>query len=139
MATPATEAAAAAATPAAPAEGSVIAIHSLDEWSIQIEEANSAKKLVPLSSFVFFLFLWPRGIKLDQSVRTSVHIKICWIDCILTGFLCRSVKVGTVWVRYGLLIRVYLGLFHHFPPVPKSTPGLSLSVIKLDFFSDFFG
>ncbi|PUZ65211.1 hypothetical protein GQ55_3G205600 [Panicum hallii var. hallii] len=46
MATPATEAAAAAATPAAPAEGSVIAIHSLDEWSIQIEEANSAKKLV---------------------------------------------------------------------------------------------
>ncbi|CAD6271642.1 unnamed protein product [Miscanthus lutarioriparius] len=40
------EAAAAAATPVAPAEGSVIAIHSLDEWSIQIEEANSAKKLV---------------------------------------------------------------------------------------------
>jgi len=39
-------AAAAAATPVAPAEGSVIAIHSLDEWSIQIEEANSAKKLV---------------------------------------------------------------------------------------------
>ncbi|XP_066366841.1 thioredoxin H-type-like [Miscanthus floridulus] len=42
----ASEAAAAAATPVAPAEGSVIAIHSLDEWSIQIEEANSAKKLV---------------------------------------------------------------------------------------------
>ncbi|KAF8719324.1 hypothetical protein HU200_024024 [Digitaria exilis] len=40
------EAAAPAPTPAAPAEGSVIAIHSLDEWSIQIEEANSAKKLV---------------------------------------------------------------------------------------------
>ncbi|CAL5095714.1 unnamed protein product [Urochloa decumbens] len=36
----------AAAAPPAPAEGSVIAIHSLDEWSIQIEEANSAKKLV---------------------------------------------------------------------------------------------
>ncbi|KAG8068091.1 hypothetical protein GUJ93_ZPchr0005g14920 [Zizania palustris] len=27
-------------------EGSVIAIHSLAEWTIQIEEANSAKKLV---------------------------------------------------------------------------------------------
>ncbi|KAG2626484.1 hypothetical protein PVAP13_3KG362800 [Panicum virgatum] len=47
MATPATEAAAAAAaTPVAPAEGSVIAIHSLDAWSTQIEQANSAKKLV---------------------------------------------------------------------------------------------
>ncbi|XP_062181438.1 thioredoxin H-type-like [Phragmites australis] len=34
------------AASAAAAEGSVIAIHSLDEWSIQIEEANSAKKLV---------------------------------------------------------------------------------------------
>lgn len=39
-------AAAAAATPVAPTEGTVIAIHSLEEWSIQIEEANSAKKLV---------------------------------------------------------------------------------------------
>ncbi|CAN6288582.1 unnamed protein product, partial [Urochloa humidicola] len=38
--------AAAAPAPAVPVEGSVIAIHSLDEWSIQIEEANSAKKLV---------------------------------------------------------------------------------------------
>nr|CAB3464781.1 unnamed protein product [Digitaria exilis] len=41
-----TEATAPAPTPAAPVEGSVIAIHSLEEWSIQIEEANSAKKLV---------------------------------------------------------------------------------------------
>ncbi|GJM89015.1 hypothetical protein PR202_ga05610 [Eleusine coracana subsp. coracana] len=44
-------AAAAAAAPApalAPAEGSVIPIHSLDEWSMQIDEANSTdtKKLV---------------------------------------------------------------------------------------------
>ncbi|CAN6341463.1 unnamed protein product [Urochloa humidicola] len=38
--------AAAAPAPAAPAEGSVIAVHSLDEWSIYIESANSAKKLV---------------------------------------------------------------------------------------------
>ncbi|CAL4902360.1 unnamed protein product [Urochloa decumbens] len=45
MASSGAEATAAAAAPA-PAEGSVIAIHSLDEWSIQIEEANSAKKLV---------------------------------------------------------------------------------------------
>uniref|UniRef100_A0A0E0HGL5 Thioredoxin domain-containing protein n=1 Tax=Oryza nivara TaxID=4536 RepID=A0A0E0HGL5_ORYNI len=36
----------AAASAAAQAEGTVIAIHSLDEWTIQIEEANSAKKLV---------------------------------------------------------------------------------------------
>nr|ACG35158.1 ubiquitin-conjugating enzyme E2-17 kDa [Zea mays] len=42
----ASEAAAAAATPVTPTEGTVIAIHSLEEWSIQIEEANSAKKLV---------------------------------------------------------------------------------------------
>jgi hypothetical protein len=47
--------AAAAATPVAPAEGSVIAIHSLDEWSIQIEEANSAKKLV----LFLWLCIWP--------------------------------------------------------------------------------
>ncbi|CAN6327675.1 unnamed protein product, partial [Urochloa humidicola] len=48
MASSGAEATAAAAAPAplAPAEGSVIAIHSLDEWSIYIEEANSAKKLV---------------------------------------------------------------------------------------------
>ncbi|RCV17021.1 hypothetical protein SETIT_3G185400v2 [Setaria italica] len=32
--------------PVGPAEGSVIAIHSLDEWSIQIEEAISKNKLV---------------------------------------------------------------------------------------------
>uniref|UniRef100_A0A0E0DTN6 Phloem sap 13 kDa protein 1 n=1 Tax=Oryza meridionalis TaxID=40149 RepID=A0A0E0DTN6_9ORYZ len=36
----------AAASAAAQVEGTVIAIHSLDEWTIQIEEANSAKKLV---------------------------------------------------------------------------------------------
>ena len=59
MATPATEAAAAAATPVAPAEGTVIAIHSLDAWSTQIEQANSAKKLVPFSC------LLPLGIKPD--------------------------------------------------------------------------
>lgn len=54
----------AAASAAAQAEGTVIAIHSLDEWTIQIEEANSAKKLViqpSLSSscsfLSFFLFL----------------------------------------------------------------------------------
>uniref|UniRef100_A0A0D9WIE8 Phloem sap 13 kDa protein 1 n=1 Tax=Leersia perrieri TaxID=77586 RepID=A0A0D9WIE8_9ORYZ len=35
-----------AAAPAAQAEGVVIAIHSLEEWTIQIEEANTAKKLV---------------------------------------------------------------------------------------------
>ena len=56
MATPAT---AAAATPVAPAEGTVIAIHSLDAWSTQIEQANGAKKLVPFSC------LLPLGIKPD--------------------------------------------------------------------------
>ena len=71
MATPATE----AATPAAPAEGSVIAIHSLDEWSTYIESANSAKKLVPFSSFLFFLFLLPRGINLDRSGLVTVLIR----------------------------------------------------------------
>ena len=59
MATPAAAAAAAAATPVAPAEGTVIAIHSLDAWSTQIEQANSAKKLVPFSC------LLPLGIKPD--------------------------------------------------------------------------
>ncbi|KAL5203058.1 hypothetical protein ABZP36_014010 [Zizania latifolia] len=39
-------AASATAAAAHVVEGSVIAIHSLDEWTIQIEEANSAKKLV---------------------------------------------------------------------------------------------
>ncbi|KAG8086056.1 hypothetical protein GUJ93_ZPchr0010g8249 [Zizania palustris] len=38
--------AASATAAAAQVEASVIAIHSLDEWTIQIEEANSAKKLV---------------------------------------------------------------------------------------------
>ena len=71
MATPATE----AATPEAPAEGSVIAIHSLDEWSTYIESANSAKKLVPFSSFLFFLFLLPRGINLDRSGLVTVLIR----------------------------------------------------------------
>ncbi|KAL6841508.1 hypothetical protein ACP4OV_028651 [Aristida adscensionis] len=50
MAAPGAEAAAAAEAPApvpaVPAEGAVIPVHSLDEWSIYIEEANSAKKLV---------------------------------------------------------------------------------------------
>ena len=68
MATPATEA-------ATPAEGSVIAIHSLDEWSTYIESANSAKKLVPFSSFLFFLFLLPRGINLDRSGLVTVLIR----------------------------------------------------------------
>ncbi|XP_006654619.1 thioredoxin H-type-like [Oryza brachyantha] len=36
----------AAAASAAQVEDSVIAIHSLEEWTIQIEAANSAKKLV---------------------------------------------------------------------------------------------
>lgn len=51
----------AAASAAAQAEGTVIAIHSLDEWTIQIEEANSAKKLViqpSLSSSLFFPVLF---------------------------------------------------------------------------------
>jgi thioredoxin 1 len=46
--------AAAAPAPVAPAEGSVITINSLEEWSIQIDEANSKKKLVPVSSFLCF-------------------------------------------------------------------------------------
>jgi len=53
----------------------VIAIHSLDEWSTYIESANSAKKLVPFSSFLFFLFLLPRGINLDRSGLVTVLIR----------------------------------------------------------------
>ena len=63
----------AAATPVAPAEGSVIAIHSLDEWSIQIEEANSAKKLVLFLSLYFAsLCVSLQGTWLDQSMSTLV-------------------------------------------------------------------
>jgi thioredoxin 1 len=45
MASVAAATATATATPVAGA-AEVIAIHSLEEWTIQIEEANNAKKLV---------------------------------------------------------------------------------------------
>jgi hypothetical protein len=47
-----------AAAPAPPAEGKVIPIHSLDEWSMQIDEANSTdtKKLVFIDFFLMRLF-----------------------------------------------------------------------------------
>jgi thioredoxin 1 len=48
-------ASAATATPAAAATdvlGEVIAIHSLEAWTIQIEEANAAKRLVRISRFL---------------------------------------------------------------------------------------
>jgi len=72
---------AAAATPVAPAEGSVIAIHSLDEWSIQIEEANSAKKLVCFSVLVLRLPLCI-GIaarNLARSIHAYARLRI-WRD-----------------------------------------------------------
>jgi thioredoxin 1 len=54
------ETGAAAAAPAPPAEGKVIPIHSLDEWSMQIDEANSTdtKKLVFLDFFLIAPFLF---------------------------------------------------------------------------------
>ena len=79
------EAAAAAATPVAPAEGSVIAIHSLDEWSIQIEEANSAKKLVCFSAFVFRLSppLCVAARNLARSVHAYAHLESAgWMVCL---------------------------------------------------------
>ena len=42
----ATAAAAATATAAAVGAGEVISVHSLEQWTMQIEEANAAKKLV---------------------------------------------------------------------------------------------
>lgn len=65
-------AAAAAATPVAPTEGTVIAIHSLEEWSIQIEEANSAKKLVCFSVLVLATYLVLKGY--------GAHVREIWRD-----------------------------------------------------------
>ncbi|XP_048545000.1 thioredoxin H-type [Triticum urartu] len=46
MAAAATATTTAAATAAAVGPGEVISVHSLEQWTMQIEEANAAKKLV---------------------------------------------------------------------------------------------
>jgi thioredoxin 1 len=63
------ETGATAAGGAPPAEGKVIPIHSLDEWSMQIDEANSTdtKKLVFID---FFLMRF--------SFRCC-EVAICWV------------------------------------------------------------
>lgn len=76
----------AAATPAptpALAEGSVIPIHSLDEWSMQIDEANSTadKKLVFVDIFLSpFFFCLLQGSGYNQPVLLLKRCCIFVID-----------------------------------------------------------